>query len=354
MDDVEFWADLESIEDIFDRLSKLVAVAEAKDTTISKVFGGLLSFASYLISASDEQESRNRALNDHYRVTVLRSFLLYFHRLDLDLMFAASIIDPNVHYRYLTNEAVKRGKTRLAVYLFKMGHSDQAAHLLKNELERYEDILETLGEEIVDLRSWWKAQEFTFLNAIALRLCFIPNSANTERVFSALKIILSPRRNRLDISTVFDTITVKMHVATRANGLPVAVDKVQRPGPSSLLTSSVEELPDEDSNSQDVDLMMLDSIAPHDLDEDDDDGPELECYLDGLCHENMPAEDDEVSHDTMYADDGGRDVFSSAAYESFRTLIDFERLYFDSNRFSQSVESNSQTAEERARAIFGD
>lgn len=347
-DDTDFWDNLEGSAGIFSKLSKLVGIAESRYANIATIFEGLLRLAREL----SDDSIRIPGIEHRFRIAALRSFINYFHKLDLDLMFAAYMLDPNYKLKYLTPEAIIRGQIRIVQYCIDMDRDDVQAKLCKHEIEIYKQTVKGITDYVPDVRIWWSQSKFTFLKEIALRLLtLVPNSANTERVFSALKQIMSPRRNRLDICSVYDLMTVKIHSSSRSSD---RTESAESPPESQNVLSSM------DSDDMDVEEDIDQSLSVDDIEsglieqevDDQDDESELERGLECILFEEDPIDYlyDDSSQETQDVPEG-EDLFTSEGYSVFRHLINFEYSYLDSIQSSQCTSSPASSAE-RARAMY--
>lgn len=97
-----FWNDLRDSKVYFDRLSSMIGLAEASNSRLSNAFKSCLEFGFLVMKKLDE--------NARFRESAIEAFISQFMRLDLDLMFAAYILDPNHRMKYLTQKSLKRGK----------------------------------------------------------------------------------------------------------------------------------------------------------------------------------------------------------------------------------------------------
>lgn len=79
-------------------------------------------------------------------------------------------------------------------------------------MARYFEVSKALKSYIRDTNTWWTGSSTLILKIVALRLAACHAiSANTERIFSALNRIITPDRNKLNLSTVSDIMTVRIY-----------------------------------------------------------------------------------------------------------------------------------------------
>lgn len=334
--DSGFCHNLEAAEEVFARLSKLVAFAESKDARLSQVFENLLQFVSYVLDSD--------TIDYRIRVATLRSYLCYFHRMDIDLVLAAYILYPNQRYKNLTSGAVHRAKVRPGTYLFEMDHDDVAGRHLKHDLVSFEGSLKSLNEPKPDIQKWLRDSKFSVLKILGPRFCsFTPSSANTERVFSALGLMISSRRHRLDISTVLDATTFKIHVVSRSSA-PQA-----RQRDLELSYEIIDEPDDIEQADAEVPMCIEEQEVVVD-DPDIDSDPELEQDLAGILERDDTSE---LESQETYLVEEGNDVYASRAYRDFISLIQFGNDYLDSvEDSSESFSQSSDSSVSRSFASF--
>lgn len=199
-----FWDNLRDCQAFFDRLSEMIGYCERRDSRISEAMGLILKYGKFL------EEISITAYGYKFIDSARMAFVTHFYRMNLGLMFMAYILDPNQKLEYLTERAIKKGKSRIAKLLLDMGNDEAIGEQLKMEFQKYFSIVKRSGQ-IDDLYSWRKLQDLPLLRIAGLRCAAMhASSANTERIFSALNQIITMDRNRLKIDTIIDLISVKI------------------------------------------------------------------------------------------------------------------------------------------------
>lgn len=90
--------------------------------------------------------------------------------------------------------------------------SRSAATAYSNEFDDYIERIRPITHFITDIKTWWLDAGFPHLRDIGIRLASCHgSSANTERVFSGLNRIVTSTRNALNIQTLFELMTIRIH-----------------------------------------------------------------------------------------------------------------------------------------------
>lgn len=200
--DTGFWRNLEDCKIYFYKLSAIIAYCERSNSKLNVALRELLEFGRFLFNLSNSSP---------FKYQVMYAFLLHFHRMDLDLMLTAYLLDPNQKCSYLTGRAIDKAKIFIVESLLNMKHPEQSARVALSELSCYYRLSKEEGEPVDNINSWWDNTHLSVLKLVGLRLASShASSACTERVFSALNRIVTPERNRLDLDTLYNLIAVKI------------------------------------------------------------------------------------------------------------------------------------------------
>lgn len=199
-----FWAALVDLKPFFDRISSFIGLVEAKDSKLSDGFRAYLELGRYLVKELPHEKT--------FRREAFESYVLYFNKLDLKLMLAAYIMDPNHKMEYLTEEALDEGFTFIFGMVLSHGSKPEVFREVESEFALYQRaVIEDEGF-IQDVYSWWSNQaSYHYIKRVGKRVSLMhASSANTERIFSTLSRTLTHSRNRLDLGTVFDILNCQL------------------------------------------------------------------------------------------------------------------------------------------------
>lgn len=146
-----------------------------------------------------------------FRTAALEAAYIHFDRIDVNLLLTAYALDPKNRLKYLTNASLLLVERVVAQTLIDMGNVDTIVAAVVEEFRRYKTILHREEVNATGIVAWWEEQNLPLLCQVAVRMpaCHA-SSANTERIFSALKGIVTNSRNRLNLDTIFDLITIRV------------------------------------------------------------------------------------------------------------------------------------------------
>lgn len=108
--DVDFWKEIEEYRMYLEKLSSYIAIAESRDSRLSESFRSILDFAKFLESELGLRKVATRM--------VYEAFLYHYHKLDLEVLLVAYILDPMYKMEYLTKEGIKLASSDLLAQLF--------------------------------------------------------------------------------------------------------------------------------------------------------------------------------------------------------------------------------------------
>lgn len=199
-----FWSGLVELKPFFDRISSFIGLVESRDSKLSDGFRAYLEFGQYL--------KEELPVEKVFRQEAFESYAIYFQRLNLPLLLAAYITDPNHKLQYLKSYAIDQGFAFLFGMILTHGYKAEVYNDVEAEFLLYQQKLKQDVPFISDTYSWWNEQNsFPYLKKISKRLaCMHASSANTERIFSTLGRTLTNSRNRLDLGTVFDLLNCQL------------------------------------------------------------------------------------------------------------------------------------------------
>lgn len=206
--DNDFWRELQDSMFYFNQFGNLVGVAEAADSRLSVSFRAMLELAKDLES---RQPDRNEIARFAYQ-----ALLNYFDKLDLDMLLTAYALDPNHKLAWLSQKSMRRVKIYIVTYFLDLGFTEDRAASVQEDFVAYRHEVSNQINFIEDVYGWW-CNKSCYLSQIGRRLSScIAGSANTERIFSSLKGIVSPKRNRTGIETLFNLMMIKTSLKSRA------------------------------------------------------------------------------------------------------------------------------------------
>jgi len=218
LQDHRLWTALEHLKTYFDALSKIIGDSECFDTSIGRAFRSFLEFGNLLFC--------KLPLSKQFINVVKSSFICYFFPLDLDLVLAAYVLDPNNRVKWLTEEAINRALVRIGLIIMQCkgddlqsstgedsdvaGVDDSFIDACSSEYKKYLAKLKKQNEAIHDVPAFWRRnKDFLIMKQAGLRLALCgSSSANVERIFSALGRICSPLRNRLSVDSMFALLSI--------------------------------------------------------------------------------------------------------------------------------------------------
>lgn len=242
-----FWRSLKFLKRYLDKLSEMIGKIEASNSRLSDGFHQFLVFLRFVF----EELSTSTA----YRDVAREAAIVQFRKIDLDLLLTAYALDPNYSMNFLTRYALAKVDETVLALLIEMGHDPSVAVAMKRDIERYKVLIKPLTPPI-NTWEWWRRSELTILRRVGLRLAACHgSSANTERIFSALSATITPSRNRLNLSTAFDLISLRINLLSRDKP-----DTRRRVSGSQLSQSDRSELAEEPLDSLEVGLDSLDIV----------------------------------------------------------------------------------------------
>lgn len=212
------WNDMNEAITILRPLADCIGTAERASGTLGEAIHSMLKFTRFLFS-SDESNSFNKA--------GMTAFLSYFNvetlgEEEMNLMLAAYAMDRRYKLDYLTPHSIEKVLQAVWTVATKSGFSPRVnTEILTVEFYLF---IQQKGDfhkkaETQTTASEWcsKMPDVGVLRKVALRLADLKSSsANTERIFSILKLIQGPNRTRLSLETMEDIARAKNDV-TDAN-----------------------------------------------------------------------------------------------------------------------------------------
>jgi len=218
-EDESFWCDIDACKVFFDRLSRMIGVAECRDTRFGTAFNILLEFGRFLFKELDNTVKFVNIARD--------AFLKYFCRIDIDLLLAAYVMDPNYCTKWITRRGTRRAQQKVIQLILQSRcadpddattveeteeNDDNLTDALDDEFRRYINRPKKGDESIRDVHTYWKSKrDFIILKQVGMRLAAChASSANTERIFSALSRMCIPARNRLSIDSLTNLLSIML------------------------------------------------------------------------------------------------------------------------------------------------
>lgn len=131
-------------------------------------------------------------------------------------MLAAYLLDKRFERNCLTRDGITLASGAIIEVALKSGClMSTISRSLPEELERYigqAGSFSSPAPENLSAAEWWHQQpNATVLKTVALRLATLKSSsANTERIFSVLKLVQSPVRNRFALDTLQKMAKIKI------------------------------------------------------------------------------------------------------------------------------------------------
>ena len=311
LDDEWFWEVLSDLKVYYDHLSSLIGRAEACNSTLGETFHDMLKYGKFLF--------KTLAHDFKFRDCAIIAFVTHFSRLNLDLMLAAYVLNPNSRLEFVTDRSLKKAKLFMLKILFDMGYDTDSGRVLHTEFERYIQVIKNSTGEIEDVYEWWQSSRTVVLKVVGARLAAChSSSANTERVFSGLGRILTPSRNRLHLRTVFELMSIKIFRLSR-NSVKATRTKSQKDGES--------EVADLETNLNQLDLGDHESEA-------------------SLFDPDLSEFDQRDDNQTPHLDE----FIQSTEYFEFRSFIDFDRSIIE--EVIPVVNTAKRSSDQRARELL--
>jgi hypothetical protein len=201
--DPKFWSELKTASEYFSRLSSYIALAESSTSMLSDSFRGLLEFAEFC---------DNRPLDDLIKYAAIGAFDYHFNKLDKPLMFACYILNPNHKLDFLTEDAFKEGRRAIVTTILKSNLDKEVVNrVIASEMTAYLKCLAKEKNFIGDVAAWWRKQPWVALKRAGIRFATCRgSSANTERLFSGLSLIMTPKRNRMSLDLLHDLMNIRL------------------------------------------------------------------------------------------------------------------------------------------------
>jgi len=310
LEDDGFWEILRNLKVYFDRLSALIGHSEACDSSLAKSFREFLTFGKFIFKTLSPET--------RFRRTVINAYITHFGRINLDLMLAAYALDPNNRLQYLKERSIRKAKLHMLAILFEMGHDDGAGRLLNREFEVYLQKMKEMTEPIANVHDWWRKSGTVALKVVGMRLAAChASSANTERIFSGLGRIITPIRNRLNIKTVHELMSIRVFNLSRES---LRAKRAARQSQAVQCSEMV------------TDMEMM-SIGGHDSEAD---------ILD-------PRLDDEVA-ELESSEPSDEELLCSTALIEFKSYIDFDLEPVED--ILPEAEVNLRSSGQRARELL--
>lgn len=207
-----FWKDLTSLLAILRPLVNCIATAERAHGSLGESMKALLEWAKSLFDSD---------WNNPYITVALSSFLNYFNSSklgddELGIMLTAYCLDKHHKLNYLTATAHELIFETLVKLALRGGiPKSTITTVLIDEYEKFKNQEGLFARPIeVDepALTWWKnTSNLGIMRNIAVRVASLKSSsANTERIFSILKLIQGTTRNRFTIETLESVARAKL------------------------------------------------------------------------------------------------------------------------------------------------
>lgn len=198
LEDSNFWLDLEKCKGFFTKLS--LAIKITSSVKLSDAFHAYLEFGKSLMF--------DNSLDTSIKDLFVEAYVTYFRQLDLDLLLAAYVLDPNKRLANLTNKAIRSAKEYIMKALATMGCKDTIVNAAISEFKLYTQSLKTL-EEQEDIYSWWSNGESFILKTLGQRLAAAPATAvNTQQFQSSLDQLLV--QDGMNMSLISDLLSIQI------------------------------------------------------------------------------------------------------------------------------------------------
>lgn len=186
--DLNFWIDLQEISSAYEPICDLIAHSESKDATLSIAFVKFIQVGLVLYASLEEK----------FRPHISETYLVYFSRLDLDLLCLYFACNLSCNIGLLTEHAKSRIGVKLTNLCASIGSSERESFATLDEFKLFRA---QRGKYAMAAKDEKRSK---FKN-IASRLAILrPSSANTEGMFSSLKYIQTDRKSRMNIKTLED------------------------------------------------------------------------------------------------------------------------------------------------------
>lgn len=235
VEDDTFWRSLKSLKRYLDKLSEMIGKVEASDSRLSDGFHLLLIYLRYLCIEIQADSP--------YRDIALEAAISQWNKLDIDLLLTAYVLDPNHSMRFLTKYALEKANETLLTMLIEMGHEPFIVAAMKQEVERYKIIVQSI--EPSNVWEWWRQSDLSILRTVGIRMAAChASTANTERIFSGLAATITPSRNRLNLGTAFDLISLRINLLSRQKRAVRRRTSSPQPSQSMLESEPAEEIID--------------------------------------------------------------------------------------------------------------
>lgn len=210
----EFWNDLEPALAVLRPLANCIALAERSDGSLGESVRALLEYCSSLFQAD---------WNNPFIMAGIESILNYFSpkklKDELGVMLSAYALDRSNNLNYLTNE----GKCLVCNFLVRLAYKSKFKHnfvyqILPDEFEQFctqtgvHSRPQPTNQKSYD---WWNSQPDTgILRRLGMRLGNLKSSsANTERLFSVMKLIQGHSKTNFKLETFLNIARCKTAMA---------------------------------------------------------------------------------------------------------------------------------------------
>jgi len=208
LEDSTLWDKLAHLKDYFDRLAQAIGSSECRDCSLGQSTRSFLEFGSFIF----RELPRSKSFID----IVKESYVKHFFKIDIDLLLAAYILDPNNRVKWMTESAIDRALKKILEILIQSRESDSEddvdsslANAFDSEYRRFISKAKRITTQVDTREFWCKNRDFLMLKQAGIRLSHCSSSsANTERIFSALSRICVPSRNRLSIVSMFNLLSI--------------------------------------------------------------------------------------------------------------------------------------------------
>lgn len=261
-----FWADIENLGKVFRPLANCIAVAESNNIYLGDAIKCLIIFAKKLLAADWENE---------FILATIDSFFRYFSvkkltRLEYSIYLAAYFLDR----RHKMDFVSERGTAMVFGALMRVGSKmdgitkQDLSSMLAPQFDDFVDQKGSFGRSASvedDAYSWWMKQPNKgILKSIAIRIVSLrASSANTERLFSSMKLVQAPQRTRFTVDKMARIARVRIANNWFCDEDEEAIEEVAAVcAPSeSQQTQSIPELRDEAARVFNESLDSFDSIS---------------------------------------------------------------------------------------------
>lgn len=164
--------------------------------------------------------------------------------LDIDLLLTADVLDPNHSMGFLTKYALGKVNETLLTMPIEMRHEPFMVAAMKQEVERYKITVQSI-EPQPNVWDWWRQSDLSILRTVGIRMAACrASTANTERIVLGLAATITPSRNRLNLGTAFDLISLRINLLSRQKRAVRRRTPNPQPSQSMLESEPAEEIID--------------------------------------------------------------------------------------------------------------